>query len=235
MARVLCIPDNQAPFGHQDAIPFLRAAYKHYRCTHIVHLGDEADFHALSDYKHDPDGYSAGHELEAALAELREYYRYFPTVKVCISNHTARPLRKAFSSGIPRKFLRDYKEFLEAPPGWEWRDHWEIDGVRYEHGDSLFARGSGGTTTLHRGAVSRGQSVVFGHIHSVAGLQWIRTSGGGRFFAMCVGCLVDEDAYAFRYHKGPSNSQLGCGVVLDGIPQYIPMQVNKRNRWTGKI
>jgi len=230
---VLVVSDLQIPFHHRDAFEFLKEVKRDYRPTSIVNIGDEVDMHALSDYDTDPDGWSAGHELERALEALPTLYRIFPVSRVCISNHTSRPFRRAYKYGIPRKFIRDYKEFLEAPEGWEWRDYWVVDGVRYEHGDAL--GGGLGSTAASRAPLKNQRSTVFGHFHSSAGIAY-SASPESLVFGMNVGCLIDFKSYAFKYaHAQKSRPVLGCGIVDEGIPTFIPMLLDGRGRWVGKI
>lgn len=226
---VLVISDTQEPFGHRDAIPFLKWAKHKYKPDLVVHVGDECDFHSLGDWDHDPDGYSAGHELKAALKRMEAYYKLFPNVLACTSNHTARPLRKAFKAGIPQAFLRDYKEFLQAPKGWKWADQHEIDGIVYEHGEGF---------TGHLGALNcalkNGQPTVIGHIHSHAGILY-SADAKRLIYGMNVGCLIDRHTYAFRYGKNLRHKPiLGVGLVTKGIPTYVPMLLDSNSRWVGK-
>lgn len=230
MSRVLVISDTQAPFHHAQTLEFLRYVYEEYKCDAVVHIGDEVDFHALGDYDTDPDGYSAGQELEVALEFMEDLYELFPEVKACVSNHTARPLRRAFSAGIPRAFLREYHEFLEAPSGWKWKDHWDINGVIYEHGESF-----GGQYAHLKHATQNMKPTVVGHHHSNAGIIY-HANKEKLIWGMAVGCLVDTKAYAFKYGKKyPRKPILGCGVVVDGQPIFIPMLLNKTNKWVGKL
>lgn len=227
---VLVIPDTQFPFGHPDTFAFLKAVDAKYKPNEFVHIGDEVDLHALSNFEHDPDGYSAGHELKAALKDMHKLYKMFPNMKVCTSNHTARPFRKAYKHGIPRAFLKDYHEFMEAPKGWEWAEKWEIDGVIYEHGE-----GQTGVNGAIKAALGNMQSTVIGHLHAFAGIQW---SANPRhlIFGFNVGCLIDNKAYAFAYGKTFKNKPIiGCGVVIKGIPVFVPMLLNKRGRWVGSL
>jgi hypothetical protein len=230
MSRVLVISDTQAPFSHPDTIPFLKAVAKEYRTTQVVHIGDEADMCAISDWETDPDGMSAGDELKAAIVDLKKMYAVFPKVMACTSNHTARPFRKALKHGLPKAFLRDYKEFLQAPGGWEWRDYWIIDGVRYEHGE-----GYSGREGAYKAAIENGRSTVIGHIHSHAGIQY-GANPEQLFFGMNVGSLIDNAAYAFNYNKKQKYKPIiSCGVVIEGIPHLIPMRLDRNGRWTRKL
>jgi hypothetical protein len=230
MARVLVISDTQIPFQHRDYIPFLKAVAAKYKTTEVVHIGDEVDFHAISEHDSDPDGMSPGDELKAALKELKILYKAFPKVKACISNHTARPFRKAFKYGIPKAFLKGYGEFLQAPKGWQWADHWIIDGVKYEHGE-----GFSGKDAALKAAHGNGRSTVIGHVHAFAGIHY-SASPENLIFGMNVGCLIDRHQYAFNYGKVfKSKPIISCGVVIDGIPHLIPMILNKQSRWIGRI
>lgn len=223
---VLAIPDTHAPFEHRDCLPFLAYLKKTYSPKAVVHLGDEVDFHALSQYDHDPDGMSPGDELKKALAKMKDFYDLFPNVKVCTSNHTDRPFKKAYKHGIPSAFIKSYKEFLKAPAGWDWADHWEIDGVRYEHGESY----TGAAASLKM-ATGNMQSTVHGHLHSHAGIHYSRNVNK-LYYGFNVGCLIDTDAYAFRYGKNMKDKPvLGAGIIHNSIPHFIPMLLDKKGRW----
>lgn len=228
--RILVISDLQAPFHHPDSIKFLKAVKKKYKTNITVCIGDEVDFHALSDYTPDPDGMSANTELNASLTLLNGLYEEFPKVMVCTSNHTSRPFRRAFKAGIPSTFLRSYSEFLKAPPGWHWRDKWEIDGIVFEHGESF-----GGDHSAIKHAKANFKSTVIGHHHSLFCIEYYQNSDK-RVFGASSGCLIDDNTYAFRYNKHQKNRpQLGVVVILDQCPILVPMNLTKSGRWTRKI
>lgn len=207
----LVIPDTHAPFMHPHAVDFLSDLRKLYKPDQIVHLGDEIDQHALSDWDHDPSGMSAGDEHEAAIRQMKGLYKLFPEVKVCESNHGRRPFRKAFRAGIPKVYLRAYAEFMRSPKGWEWRDSWTLDNVLYLHGD-----GFSGKDGALKAAIGHRRSCVIGHVHTFAGVQY---SAGrhDQIFGFNVGCLLDPLGYAFEYGKHlVSKPVLGAGIVIDG-------------------
>ncbi len=227
---VLAVGDLHEPFTHPDALPFMVAARDHYRPTKVVFLGDELDAHALSDWLHDPNGMSPEDEHVRALERLHEIYEEFPSGLVCESNHTSRVYKKGFKNGIPERFFRDYAEILEAPADWHWADHWEIDGVRYEHGEAF-----AGQTGAYRSALHNQQSTVIGHIHSHAGIQYLQ-SPSNLIYGFNVGCLIDESAYAFHYAKFmKSRPVIGIGIVDRGCPHFIPMRMDRHGRWTGVL
>ena len=164
------------------------------------------------------------------MAGMEKLYELFPKAVSCESNHTSRPYRQAYAHGIPRAFLRDYKDFMRAPPGWHWKSSTVIDGVRYEHGDPMT-----GAQAAFKAATGNMQSTVIGHVHAFAGICWIANP---RFllFGFNCGCLIDRRAYAFSYGaKQKSKPILGCGIIADAIPTFLPMILNGSGRWTGKV
>ena len=217
--RVLVFPDLHIPWHHRGALEFLKNTYKKHKCDTIVCLGDEVDFHNISFHRSNPNLCSASEELEKSLVYLKEFYKAFPKVKVCTSNHTSLPFRRALDCGLPSQLMRSYREFLKAPKGWEWRDEWMIDGVSYIHGEAL----GSSLSALKNAVVKRRINTVFGHLHSEAGLYFSATNHNINF-AMNCGCLVDAKAIAFEYAKAYAlKPVLACGVVLDGVPSLIPM------------
>lgn len=232
MARVLVQPDLQAPFQHIDTIPFLLSVNDKYKCNEWVNIGDEVDFSTLSvSHLPDPDGIGFKEEFNQAVDFLKELYKIWPRMKVCVSNHTIRPIKKALYAGVPSVFLKSYQEFLGAPKTWVWADEWEIDGVLYIHGEGFAGQmGHAKAADKHR------QSVVIGHIHSFGGINYLNNRKNELIFGMNVGCLIDVKSYAFKYGKHfPNKPTLGCGVVIDGVPHFIPMLLNSKGRWIGKI
>lgn len=226
MARVLISGDTQAPFDHPDYLEFLKYVQAKYRTELFVHIGDEVDFHALSDFDHDPDGYSPGHELSKAIEHLKPYYRAFPKAMVCISNHTARIFTRAFRAGIPIAALKEYREVLQAPDGWSWKDKWEVDGVIYRHG-----KGFSGTMGALNAARDEMQSACIGHLHADAGLL-LWSNGQRVLFGMNVGCGIDGKAYAFKYGKDSRKKPIiSCAAVINGHPYLEIMTVDKHGRW----
>jgi hypothetical protein len=229
-STVLVIPDLHIPFHHRDAFAFLSALKRKYKPTLVVCIGDEIDCHAISRWTSDPDGFSAGHELDKAVVELHALYKMFPSVMVCTSNHTARPFIRAMESGIPKRLLKSYREFLDAPKGWEWRDKWVLGDVIYEHGEGC--SGQNGAISAARANM---QSTVIGHIHSFAGITYLASSLK-LIFAFNSGCLIDIHGYAMAYGSKIRNKPiLGAGIIKNGVPIFEPMTMNGRGRWIEKI
>lgn len=225
MANILVIPDLQVPFHHPYALTFLRSVKEEYKPDEIVCVGDEADACALSKYPKDPDGQSAGDELKKTRRALRPFFEEFPQVKICNSNHQQRLYKRAYEAGIPRELIAGYREYLQAPSGWEWADYWNIEGIKFEHGDRAAGNAPGAKLVD-----ANGRSTVFGHHHSLAGLGYIRKDER-IYFWMNVGCLIDEESYAMAYTKMHRTKPiLSCGVIIDGVPRLIPMHKGLRVR-----
>jgi hypothetical protein len=184
----------------------------------VVCLGDEIDAHSFSRFPRDPELASGSAEVAAAREALGPWFGRFKRVAVCRSNHAERPYKRAAEAGIPRGFLRAIGEVLDAPRGWQWAESWDFDGVRFFHGDGF----SGRDAAIKAAAAIR-QSVVIGHVHTAAGVLY-SASNGGQLFGLSAGCLVDAEAAAFSYAKhNAARPILGLGLVLDGVPSFVPM------------
>jgi len=228
---VLAIPDLHVPFHHPDAYEFLSTVKQKYKPDVVVNLGDLEDWHSISvNHTADPDGMSPGDELKALRGAVKPYFKLFPKVKMCTSNHGNRPLRAAYEYGLPSELIRSYKEIIQAPKGWEVADAWEVDGVVYEHGEAF-----SGQQGAIKSANSNMQSTVIGHIHAFAGIQYSANSKH-LIFGFNVGCLIDRHKYAFAYGKKiKSKPILGCGLIINQIPTFIPLQLDSRGRWNKKL
>jgi predicted MPP superfamily phosphohydrolase len=209
---VLNVSDLHAPYQHKDAWDFLRDINKQCKPDIAVLGGDEMELAGMSFHEHNPNMPGSSDEFELGKSELKKgLYKIFPKMHCLTSNHTSRGFRRAFKFGIPSQFLRDYKDLLEAPKEYQWRDHWEFDGVLYLHGETF-----SGKNGAIKAAMEHRQSVVLNHIHLWGGVQYVR-SKQGQIFGANSGCLIDCDAMAFRYAKHyATKPTLGVTLVEDG-------------------
>lgn len=229
-AVILIISDLHAPYNHVDTVRFLRAVKKRYRPTRIILSGDEADFHAISFHDSDPDLDSAGVELDRAIEALKPIYRLFPNAEVLESNHGSLVLRKALAGGLPRAYFRGPGEILQAPKGWTW--HMDIT-ITLPNGSKCYFHHSKGKA-LKTGQ-TYGMSHVCGHLHEQFDIQYWSTPDN-LFFAMTVGCLVDKKSLALAYAKNNQKRQIvGVGLIINSLPILVPMVLNGRGRWVGKL
>lgn len=229
-SRILCISDLHAPYTHPDFMAFLEAINKKYAPDRIVCMGDEVDSHAISYHEHDPDLYSSGHELEKAIEVLKPLYDLFPRVDVLDSNHGSLAYRKLRTAGLSRKYMKAYREILEAPKGWTWHDNLTLT---MSNGEQVFFH-HGLNPQPIRVAQMYGMSVAQGHYHSNACIQYT-SSPLKLMFGMNVGCMIDKQSLAFEYNKVTlPRPILSHGIIIDGVPQLLPMPLGKNGRWTGR-
>ena len=128
MSVVLAIGDLHEPFCLDKYLRFCKNVDRKTGCNKVVFIGDVIDNHYSSYHETDPDGYSAGEELDRAISRIGKWYRAFPEAYVCIGNHDRLVHRKAYTAGISKRWIRDYSEVLEAP-GWEFVESVTIDSV----------------------------------------------------------------------------------------------------------
>lgn len=229
--RILVISDLHAPYQHQDAVEFLAAIKDKYKPTRVILSGDEADFHGISFHDHDPDLDSAGKELEGTIAALKPLYKLFPKAEVLESNHGSLVLRKALSNGLSRKFFKSPGEILQAPKSWSW--HFDITLTLPNDTQCYFHHSKG--ANVKKNSQALGMSFVQGHHHESFEIQYWGNPNA-LLFGMTVGCLVDPHSLAMAYSKNNlKRPVIGCAVIIDSIPTLIPMVLNKKGRWVGKL
>ncbi len=226
----LVIPDLHIPYEHPDALAFVLAVDRTwFPGGHrvVVCLGDEVDSHSISRHMPDPNGRSPGDELADARKTLQEWFSAFPKVNVCVSNHTIRPWKRAYESGLPKEFMKEVGEVFGAPPTWKWADRWTIDGVTFEHGEGV----SGALAALNAAKQNR-MSTCIGHLHHSGGVIHSASPETGIIWGLNCGCLIDQGALAFAYARTLRNRPtLGCGVIKNGVPCFVPMQCTPDGRW----
>lgn len=218
--KVMAIPDLHCPYQHPRAFEFIQWALDTHQPDIVVCLGDEAEFAALGVHDKNPDAPSSKDEYIHALAALGDLYKIVPEAMCCVSNHTSRPYRTAFSASIPSMMMKSYKELLQAPQGWHWSQRIVINDVVYIHGDPKSGKNAHiSWMNDHR------MSTVIGHIHGHGGV-YTSMSPFRKAFAMNAGCLVDTEALAFEYGKKYANkATLGIGIIHSSTDaEFIPME-----------
>jgi hypothetical protein len=229
-AKILVIGDIHAPYEHPDAAKFIDAVRKKEKPTRVILSGDELDNHSISYHEHDPDGDSPNKELEKAIEHLQPFYDMFPKADILESNHGSLVYRKGKTAGLPSKVFKSYNEILDAPKGWKW--HYELivptvnTNIYFHHGKS---------SSVGKLSKNVGMSSIQGHFHTKFYIYYW-ASPYGLFFDANAGCLVDRKSLAHAYMRNNVEKQmLGCMVLHNGIPQLIPMLLNSKGKWIGKI
>lgn len=203
--RVLVIGDLHEPFCLDGYFEFCLETYDKYNCNKVVFIGDILDNHYSSYHETSADGLGGGEELDLAIKKLKKWYRAFPKADVTLGNHDIIIMRKAQTSNVPSKWIKEYKDVLETP-NWNYVHRLEIDNVQYIHGIGSKA---------HIRCIKDMQSVVQGHHHTDCYVQW-KVGANSKIFGMQVGCGIDKDAYAMAYGKWFPKPAIGCGVVIGG-------------------
>ena len=202
--NILIIGDIHAPFELDGYLKFCKDTYKEYNCNRVIFIGDIIDNHFSSYHETDANGLGGKDELDLAVKRISKWYKAFPIADVIIGNHDRIIMRKAQSSAIPTKWIREYKEVLDTP-NWNFTDSVTYNEVLYIHGE-------GGTA---RSRMKKDlNSVVQGHLHTQAYCEHL-VGSNFKIFGMQVGCGIDNKAYAMAYAKNYGKPAIGCGVVLN--------------------
>lgn len=217
------------PYSHPDLVPFLAHLKKKYKPDLVVVTGDEVDKHNMSFHDSDPDLPNAGDELCLAIQKLKPIYKLFPNAIVLESNHGSLLYRKALHHGISQRYLKGYREVLEAPLGWSWVN----DLVAKTPLGKVYFHHSKGANVL-KNSQAMGMSFVQSHHHESFEIRWWGNPEK-LMFGATIGCLVDPKALAFAYGKNNlKRPVIGCAVIIDGVPELIPMVLDKTGRWVGR-
>ena len=229
-SKVLVISDLHIPYHHKDSFSFLKEIKKEFRPDKIVNIGDSLDQHALSFHDSSPDLYSAGHELQKAKEYIKELEDIFPEVIEVDSNHSSLIYRRALKHGLPRAYLKDYGDFLETKK-WKWVD--DLTLTLSNNQRCFFTHGR--SADILKVSQTMGMSAVQGHYHTKLLISWW-ANPDNLFFAMNVGCLINQKNMAFNYARNfKTRFILGCGIIINGFPRLLPMVLDNSGSWIKKI
>jgi len=227
---ILVVSDMHLPYQHKDSIKFLKEIKKEFKPDTTISIGDLLDQHALSFHDSSPELYSAGHELDKAKEYVKELESVFPKLIEVDSNHSSMIYRRALKHGLPRAYLKDYGDFLETRK-WKWVDDLTLT---MSNGQRCFFT-HGRSADVLKVSQTMGMSAVQGHYHTKFVISWW-ANPDNLFFGMNVGCLIDQKSMAFNYAKNfRTRFIIGCGIIINGIPRLLPMVLDKKGDWIGKI
>ena len=220
MSRVLVIGDTHAPCMVDGYVDFLKHCKRKWKCNRVVHIGDLVDNCALSFHLKSPSQKDPIDEYQRAMEQVNQITKAFPNVDLMMGNHDANPYRWCKEVGIPEEWMRSPADIWKLPKGWTVHERYaqlRIDNVIYQHGDR-------GRASAILNARMEFASIVQGHFHSKAGIEFY-ANATDRIFGMQVGCGMDwkhaQMEYAVKFSAKPI---IGCGIVLDGTtPIFEPM------------
>lgn len=218
--NILCIPDTHIPFQHKNALKFTCKVRDKYKIDRVVFMGDLTDQYSLSRYAKDPDALTTTHEFDLSKKEISRWIKEFPKAQVVIGNHESRIVKRLADVGIPSNLLfKTFNELWDIPKTWVWDHEVFLDGITFIHGVKSGPNAHILTAKDYR------TSTVVAHTHSTLAVNWM-SGPTDSIFAMNSGCLIDERAMAFKYaSEMTSRPVLGCGVIIDGNPIVIKMEL----------
>jgi len=204
--RILVIGDLHEPFCLEGYLKFCKETYANYNCNQVVFIGDVIDAHYSSYHEISNEAMGCADELDLAIKKLSRWYKAFPNADVTLGNHDRIIIRKAQTSNIPSKWIKEFSEVLETPK-WNFVTDVYYDNVRYVHGDK--------SGKPHMAAKRDMISTVSGHYHTDMAVNWL--FGKTRaIFSMAVGCGINSKSYAMGYMQGGKKEAIGVGVVYGG-------------------
>ncbi len=215
--NVLVIGDLHEPFCLDGYLEFCKEQYTKHQCNRVIFIGDIIDSHYSSYHETDSNALGGADELEYAINKIAKWYDAFPNADVTLGNHDRIIIRKAQTSNIPTKWIKEFSEVLETP-NWNYVTEVVSNGVRYVHGDK---------SGKARMAAKRDMiSTVSGHYHTDFYCEWMFGKHAA-IFGMAVGCGIDSKSYAMGYMQGGKKEAIGVGVVLNNgkQPFVIPMEL----------
>ena len=218
-SRILVVGDLHEPFCLDGYLEFCKDTYDKYNCNKVIFKGDIIDSHYSSYHETNADGMGGSDELEFAIKKLSKWYKAFPNADVTLGNHDRIIIRKAQTSNIPSRWIREFGEVLETP-NWKFVTDVYYDGVRYVHGDK---------SGKPKMAAKRDMvSTVSGHFHTDFYCEWM--FGKTRaIFGMAVGCGIDSKSYAMGYMQGGKKEAIGVGIVIGGNTAFnVKMSLDER-------
>lgn len=228
--NILIVGDLHIPAQHRDTLAFLTAIKKKFKPSRVIFTGDEVNWQSISFHTKNPDLPSPSDELSETVKEMQPFYKLFPKVDILESNHGSLVYRKAIDAGLPSSVIRSYREIIQAPKGWNW--HFDLT-VNTDLGQIYFHHGK--SSNIEKLSKSMAMSAVQGHYHSKFYISYW-ASPNGLYWDANAGAFADHKHLAMEYAKNSiAKSIMGCIVVINGVPQLIPMVLNKNGNWIKKI
>lgn len=225
---ILVISDLQIPYEHKDALKlcyYLKRNHKIPDCN-VLCVGDEVDQLHGSNYPKDPNvPMSPTSEIGMARRKIKEWAEHFPLMKIAVSNHGLRWIRKASMAEIPDIMIRRYQEVMHMPEGWAFKEEWKFENLKYPF-RMIHGMGYSGKDGHRNAALDAGISTIIGHLHSFAAVDFIEMNGHKPLWACNTGCLIDRESYAFKYEKyNRTKPVLGATIIFHKgkMPVFYPL------------
>jgi len=132
--------------------------------------------------------------------------------------------------GIPKEMLRPYKEILDVRK-WNW--HQDLTIRLPNKQPCYFHHGKSANSMTYLKDV--GMSCVQGHFHEKYNIQF-HGRAERLTWVIATGCLVDDHSLAFAYNNvNLKRPIIGCSMIIDSQPLLIPLVMNSKGRWNGRV
>jgi hypothetical protein len=227
---VLVIGDLHSPAMHIDTVRFLKAIKKKFKPNKVILTGDEINFESFSYHEHNPDLPGAADELHQGINALKPIYKLFPVAQILESNHTSLVYRKQVSAGLPSAVMKGYREILQAPKGWTW--HFDLI-LKTPQGPIYFHHGK--SSSIEKLSKNMSMHAIQGHYHSKFYVSYW-ANPNGLFFDANAGTFADHHHLAMAYAKNSIPKGIhGVIVITNGVPQLIPMVLDRKGRWNASL
>lgn len=229
--RILLIPDTHFPYEHGNTFDFLRRVKNKYKPTKVIHMGDMIDNYALNYHEKNPDSDSAEDDFRKTQVLVNKLIKLFPRMDILLGNHDKLGVRKAKTIGLPSRYIRSLSEIYNMPITWKW--HSELN-ITMNDGRNLMLKHNLSKNPL---SVAKHYNTCYaqGHYHEDMRVDWVMTKWKSVFGITC-GSLIDDKSMAMDYNKGNlKRPELGCVLIVNGVPKIIAMKVDSDNEWDGKL
>lgn len=213
MRRVVLWPDTHVPYHDKKAFRLALKVTKKLNPTHLVILGDFADFYAVSAHDRNPlrraDLMWEVQSVNAALDDIQKLK--IPRVIFCEGNHEWR-LERYLMRKAPELFgmVRCKDLFHIQERGWKWvkyKSHYKIGKLYVTHDlDKAGKYAAAQTLDKFQG------NIAFGHTHR-ASIHYSGNVRGESHVSATCGHLLDTSDIDYAHQRNLHEWQQGMGYA----------------------
>ena len=231
---ILCLSDTHFPYEHPQYFSWIKKVKDHIKCDTVIHVGDLVDFHSISQWLHSAELPNIKYEIEDAKRRIKKLRKIFPMpMRICRGNHDIRIEKMAERASMPASFVKGLNDILEIDKSWKWTWHDKFIEI-LPNGNQVYFTHHFKSNVL-QSSKELGMSLVVGHMHTVAGINWY-SSPLALNFAMCVGCSINPKHEAFKYSKNYIKRPIiSVGAIVKNQPVLYTMPMDSKGQWTGKV
>lgn len=226
----IVVPDTHAPYHNTRAWSLMMKVARSLKPTWLVHIGDLADFYAVSDHDKDPD--RANHfkeEIEVVNGLLDELDSLGAKDKLFIeANHEDRLRRYLMKSPELHGIVTVPKLLQLKERGWSftpYKSHAKRGKVHFTHDVGVSSRNA-----IFKSLDLYQHSIITGHTHRLQYVVESNASGDSPRLAASFGWLGDvEQVEYMNLAKARSSWALGFGVgyhePASGYTFFVPVPI----------